>query len=31
MIFACPIDGTEINEKLVCEKGHVFRIIEKGI
>ncbi|MEM0187886.1 MAG: class I SAM-dependent methyltransferase [Saccharolobus sp.] len=31
MIFACPIDGTEINEKLVCEKGHVFRIIENGI
>lgn len=23
-IFACPIDGSKINEKLQCEKGHKF-------
>ncbi|BDB97293.1 class I SAM-dependent methyltransferase [Saccharolobus caldissimus] len=31
MIFACPIDGTELNDSLVCEKGHTFRIIDSEI
>ncbi|QGA54584.1 methyltransferase domain-containing protein [Sulfolobus sp. E5-1-F] len=31
MIFSCPIDGTDVNEKLECEKGHKFNIIEDKI
>lgn len=31
MIFSCPIDGSDVNEKLECEKGHRFNVIEDQI
>ncbi|WP_338600351.1 class I SAM-dependent methyltransferase [Sulfolobus tengchongensis] len=31
MIFACPIDKTNINDNLECEKGHRFNLIDDGI
>ncbi|TRM97185.1 class I SAM-dependent methyltransferase, partial [Sulfolobus sp. E1] len=31
MIFICPIDGSKIDDNLICEKGHKFNLIDNGI